>query len=233
MADASGPPDVDLPPPPDLPPLARPDAARRARMASLVASTARRPPTWREALSERSTSARLLLGAGFAVLAGLVFVGPIRPDLVLLRDVAMPLVFAVSWAAASLLVALRPMHVGGGSTWERFAPAWALALPVMIVFPWPGIPLTGSVAAGGALVCGAMGAATAVLAAAGVLLLDRSPTPSAFRVWAAAGVGGAVGLVFREVHCMANDTFHLLAAHLSLGIVAAAVLFVALRFREA
>jgi hypothetical protein len=197
-------------------------------MASAVSAAVRRSPTWRERVSELPTPVRLGLALVASIVVGALFMGPVRPDLPALRTVLGPLVVAVGWAGGAMVLALRPMH-RVGEAFERRAPLWAFGLIALALLEWPGIALTGRTAVIGALVCGAMGAVTAVLVGLVVLAFDRAPRPAAFRVWAAAGAGGAVGFVFREIHCLAGDAVHVLAAHLSLGVVAAAVLVPAAR----
>ncbi len=227
MTKEPGPTDVNDAIPMD-PRVSLPDGAderKRVRMAQAVAASVRGRATWRSRMSDLSTPARVVLGVCAAVAFGLLFLGGVRPDLAVLRGHGGVLGVALAFGVASVALALRPMHRVGNAFTEGAGVALTLALPVVGLVEWPGITLTGNAAVGGAVVCGGMGALTATLAGAAVLWLDRQALPATWRVWAAAAAGGWVGFVFREIHCMASDPFHMLSAHLSLSVIAVTVLW--------
>lgn len=202
---------------------------------AVAAETVDAPPTLLRRLQELSTPARVGLGVGAGVgLGGLVLLLlGIRGDLSEMGTAAaLCLLFLAALSSVSVVVSLRGMHQRPMDRLAWLVSGLTLLLPVVLAsIPglWPGV-------AHGFMMpwqsaCFWFGTSVAVLTAAAISLLQRARVGALWRVLAAAGAGGCAGFVVQQLFCAANDHWHLLSAHATIGFVASAVVLGLLRLR--
>lgn len=135
--------------------------------------------------------------------------------------------------AVSMIISLRGLHRRslGGYVW-LFCGIALLIPPFLSLIPelWPGQPVHSHEMPweGG---CFWFGAAVASLTGTAVLLMQRSPSISAWRAITAAVAGGCAGFITQQLFCPANGTWHILTTHALLGLVVSALFLAGLKVR--
>ncbi|MFT4627447.1 MAG: hypothetical protein ACI8PZ_006131 [Myxococcota bacterium] len=203
----------------------------------VLVGTVDQPPTPRQRLAELPSRVRV---AGALVVMGLVgaggTLGRVRGDLDGTAALALMAGFLLLTALAVVCVdlALRSMHrPTSDSRWRAIVlgglliPLTASVLPI-----WPGVDSRGESWLQAVAGCGAPGLLASVVAAAGVLLLQRDASPVLWRVASAGAAGGIVGFIARVASCPAADLGHMVVAHGSFGLVTAALCVGAVRLRR-
>lgn len=221
-----------VPPPLDLgdPSPTLSPAALDGLWAEVARDTVDRDPSLLDRLRELPTPARMLTLAGITLVALVIHVRVVgmRQDLApedaqrFLLSAGLSLVLALGAAGLSLRALHRPRLPGA-----TVLGLVAVAAPILVALVpdlWPGFHAAPAPPLDVHLRCGVGGFVAALYSAGAVLLLSRDTRPVGWRVAAAAGAGGLVGLVAQNAHCPLVEPWHLLGAHASGGLVAWAVL---------
>jgi hypothetical protein len=194
---------------------------------SIVADTVDKVPSRLERLQAMPTPLRVACAFGSMTLISASTLLPgVRPDL---RDITQVhfigilavLLGAAAWGTA---LALRGTYRRPLGAWAGRLALVALLLPIVLVaIPdgWPGTSTPSQIMDIETIACGLSGLAGAVVAALVLIVYMRDQPIRRWRLAAASGGAGLMGMMFRGVHCPYNDFIHMFFAHALLGVTTA------------
>ena len=198
--------------------------------ADIAAITIDERPSMLGRIRQRSTTARVLIGASIGVVLSVVVVAVLGLRTDLSGDAGLRMLVALTGMAAlgisAVMLSLRSLHKRALGRLTGLLVGITLLAPVGLSSLsdfWPG-QLSSDRFMPWESGCFWFGAAVASLTGAGVVLLQRSSRWVVWRVLSAAAAGGCAGFVTQQLFCPASDTWHLVTTHGLLGLVVSVLL---------